>query len=962
MTTSASIDLQGNISFDSSHRSVYAPDIGVEERYRIITELLTDIICETDPNGIATYVSPSCQKVLGYSPDQLVGRSIFDLIHPDDVAEALIVFHTAISDRSEGRAEVRYRTADGRYIWMEAVGRAICEWDGTVRGAIIICRDITRRVEQQRELRVQNALRQAALNSTENGLFAIDGEYRYTLFNRHHAERMKRLFGIEIQPGKSIVEAFNTHPQRDEIKAFLDRLLQGEQAEPHLWSFDTAEGGEYYCEASGNPIRNGRGGVVGAVVVTRDVTHQHKAEVRRQEQLLFLNTLLDGIPAPVFYKDCQGRFLGMNRSFEQFFAIAKESLIGKTVYDLLHDELAHVISQHNRQVLSTEQPLVYPTTVYNAAGQLRQVLVHLAPFKDRSGAIAGVVGVVLDVTELRETQQQLRGSLEEKEVLVRELKLQQAFFKQLFQASPEAVAILDADGVIIDVNAAFEQLFQFTADEARGKVFRELIVPDEQRADAAAQWNPQEATDLLRTETIRMRKDGSRFPVAISASSIMLDQSRLGVCAVYQDLTQRKEAEAQLRQLSRAVEQSPASIIITDTTGAIEYVNPRFCAQTGYALEEVLGKNPRILKSGLTPPEVYRDLWQTITSGREWIGELHNKTKTGELFWELAHISPIMDENGTITHYLAVKEDITERKGIDSLRSHLEEQLRARNAELEQSIAQIKKMQSGLIQSEKMASLGLLTAGIAHEINNPLAYISSNLNRFAEYFNDSVALLERWKKFADDARLQETHGAAIAELQAEEEQVDLPFITTDFTNLMQHAREGIDRIRSIVDQLRGFSHVSSEVTDDVSVERALDDTVILAWNEIKYKATMVREYGNIPPVRCSAGELKQVFVNLLVNAAHAIEKNGTITLRTATRDGQAVIEIEDTGCGIPPEHLKKIFDPFFTTKAVGKGTGLGLWISATIINKYGGTINVESRVGVGSKFIITLPLAAEAKG
>jgi signal transduction histidine kinase len=320
-----------------------------------------------------------------------------------------------------------------------------------------------------------------------------------------------------------------------------------------------------------------------------------------------------------------------------------------------------------------------------------------------------------------------------------------------------------------------------------------------------------------------------------------------------------------------------------------------------------------------------------------------------------------MDENGTITHYLAVKEDITERKGIDSLRSHLEEQLRARNAELEQSIAQIQKMQSGLIQSEKMASLGLLTAGIAHEINNPLAYISSNLNRFAEYFNDSVGLIERWKKFADDARLHETHGSAIAALQAEEEHVDLPFITTDFTNLMQHAREGIDRIRSIVDQLRGFSHVSSEVTDDVSVERALDDTVILAWNEIKYKATMVREYGNIPPVRCSAGELKQVFVNLLVNAAHAIEKNGTITLRTSVRDRQAVIEIEDTGCGIPPEHLKKIFDPFFTTKAVGKGTGLGLWISATIIQKYGGTINVESRFGVGSKFTITLPLAAEAK-
>lgn len=961
MTTSHIIDHRADVRFDPPTPSGYPADIGVEERYRILTELFSDIICETDPNGIATYVSPSCHNVLGFSPEQLVGRSIFDLIHPDDVSEALIAFHTAISDRGEGRIEARYRTADDRYLWMEAIGRTVCEWDGTIRGAMIVCRDITKRIEQQRELRIQNALRQAALNSTENGLYALDTEYRYTVFNRHHAETMKSLFGVEIRSGMNILDAFGTSTRRDEVKVFVDRLLQGEPVRPSLFSFGTITGGEYYCEATGNPIRNGRGNVVGAVIVTRDVTHQCKAEERRQEQLLFLSTLFDGIPAAVFYMDHQGRFLGMNKSFEQLFGIANEKLIGKTVRDILPDERPAILTDLHHEVLSHEKPLVYPTTFYNTAGQLLHVLVHLAPFKDRSGAVAGLVGVVMDVTELKQVQNQLRTSLEEKEVLVRELKLQQAFFKQLFEASPEAIAILDTEGHIIDVNVAFEQLFQFTADEARGKVFKEIIVPPTQRADEAAQWNPHSTSDLLRTEAIRMRKDGTCFPVAISASPIVLDQSRLGVCAVYQDLTRRKEAEAKLRQLSHAVEQSPASIIITDTSGTIEYVNPKFCELTGYTADEVLGKNPRILKSGLMPVAVYKDLWQSIAAGKEWIGELHNKTKTGELYWELAHISPITDESGTITHYVAVKEDITERKGIESLRTHLEAQLRARNAELEQSIAQIKKMQSGLIQSEKMASLGLLTAGIAHEINNPLAYISSNLNRFAEYFNDSVTLLERWKTLAEHARVQETHTSAFAALQEEEERVDLPFIKTDFTNLMQHAREGIDRIRSIVDQLRGFSHMSNEATDNVSVERALDDTVILAWNEIKYKATVEREYGNIPPVRCNAGELKQVFVNLLVNAAHAIEQRGTITLRTAMRDGHAVIEIEDTGCGISPENLKKIFDPFFTTKAVGKGTGLGLWVSATIIQKYGGTITVESKVGTGSKFIIALPVAAEAR-
>lgn len=961
MTTSDIINLSGDMGTDLSGRPASSPEVGAEERYRIMTELLSDIICETDPNGITTYVSPSVQRVLGFLPDQLMGRSIFGLIHPDDVSDALIAFHTAIKDRGEGRAEVRYRTADDRYVWMEAVGKAICEWDGSVRGAMIISRDITKRREYEQEMRVQNALRQAALNSTENGLFALDTRYCYTVFNRHHAEKIYRVFGSSIRTGMSILEAIGREPDRTHFKEFLDRILQGESVDRGMFHFIDVEGTDYYCEVSGHPIRNGSEGIVGAVVVSRDITEQHRAEQRRQEQLFFLSTLLDGIPAPVFYKDCQGRYLGMNKTFEQFFGKKKEELIGKTVFDLFPDERATTITEYNQQVLSTQKPLVYPTTFYNAAGELTQVLVHLAPFMDRSGAVAGVIGVLMDITELKQTQNQLRASLEEKEALVRELKLQRAFFKQLFEVSPEAVAILDTDGQIIDVNAAFERLFQFTADEVRGKVFKDVIVPPEHKNDEAARWNPHKSSSALKTEAIRMRKDGSLVPVEISATSITLDADQLGVYAIYRDLSEIKAAEAKLRQLSRAVEQSPASIVITDTSGAIVYVNPKFCELTGYTPEEVLGKNPRFLKSGLTAPEVYRDLWQTITAGREWIGELHNKTKNGELFWELAHISPITDQNGTITHFVAVKEDITERKNIDSLRTHLEEQLRARNAELEQSIEQVKRMQSGLIQSEKMASLGLLTAGIAHEINNPLAYISSNLNRFSEYFNDSITLLERWKKFAEEARLQDTHPSELAELQAEEEQVDVPFIKTDFTNLMQHAREGIDRIRSIVDQLRGFSHMSSEITDDVSVERALDDTVILAWNEIKYKATVEREYGNIPPVRCSAGELKQVFVNLLVNAAHAIETKGTITLRTALRDGLAVVEIEDTGCGIPPENLKRIFDPFFTTKTVGKGTGLGLWISTTIIQKYGGTINVESTVGKGTKFTIQLPLSTETK-
>lgn len=957
MATAEAIELN-NTHGQSTPPAPVHPDVGVEERYRIITEMLSDIICETDTSGIATYISPSCKRVLGYAPEQLIGKTIFDLVHPDDVSNALIAFHNAVAYHGEGKAEFRYRTLTGAYLWMEAVGRAICDWDGTVRGTMIICRDIGERVAKARELRIQSSLRQAALNSTDNGLFAVDTEYRYTVFNRYHAETMDRLYGSTIHIGMSILDAIRNEAERAGIKQFLDTLFAGTKPEPQCFAFD-AQGTPMFCEVSGNAIRD-RGVIVGAVVVSRNVTERRKSDERRNEQLFLLSSLFDGIPVPIFYKDREKRFWGLNKAFEEFFGRSREQLIGKTVYELFPQEQADELNELNDRVLATQAPVVYPTSLVNARGELAQIIVHLAPFEDRTGQPAGLIGVLIDITELNQAQRQLRASLEEKEALVRELQLQRAYFKQLFDASPEAIAILDTDGNIVDVNAAFEQLFQFSGDEVRGKRFKELIVPQEQWDDEAARWDPKEATGLLRTETIRIRKDGSRFPVAISAAPIILNEHRLGVCAIYQDLTARKVSEAKLKQLSRAVEQSPASIVITDTTGAIQYVNPKFCAITGYTPDEVIGKNPRILKSGLTPPEVYVSMWKALSDGQEWIGELCNKTKHGDLYWELAHISPITDENGVITHYLGVKEDITERKHVESIRAELEAALRKRNEELQQSIEQTKKMQSGLIQSEKMASLGLLTAGIAHEINNPLAFISSNLNRFDEYFHDALGLLNQWKKLGEAARLPETHADAFARLCEEEETVNLPFIREDFKNLMQHAREGIDRIRSIVEQLRGFSHMGSEVTDDVSVERALDDTILLAWNEIKYKATVVKDYGEIPPVRCSAGELKQVLVNLIVNAAHAIEKAGTITLRTTVSDHHAVIQIEDTGCGIPPEHLPRIFDPFFTTKPVGKGTGLGLWISATIVQKYGGTISVDSTVGVGTTFTLRLPLPERA--
>jgi signal transduction histidine kinase len=271
-------------------------------------------------------------------------------------------------------------------------------------------------------------------------------------------------------------------------------------------------------------------------------------------------------------------------------------------------------------------------------------------------------------------------------------------------------------------------------------------------------------------------------------------------------------------------------------------------------------------------------------------------------------------------------------------------------------IADLKLMPGTLVQTEKMASLGQLSAGIAHEINNPLAFVSSNANRLKEYFEDTVGLLIKWQDLEPVLNEKPELSLALQQINEYKNQIDLDFILEDFDKMMQGVQEGTQRIKKIVEGMRGFAHMADNSFSKAQLNQAIEDTLTIVWNEIKYKAAIEKNFGDLPAVSCNIGEIKQVLVNLLVNAAHSIKEKGTISITTSNDTDNVYIRIQDTGSGIPEDNLKKIFDPFFTTKPVGKGTGLGLWISSSIIEKHRGLITVESKVGSGSKFTIKLPI------
>ncbi|MFA5903740.1 MAG: ATP-binding protein [Desulfobacula sp.] len=291
----------------------------------------------------------------------------------------------------------------------------------------------------------------------------------------------------------------------------------------------------------------------------------------------------------------------------------------------------------------------------------------------------------------------------------------------------------------------------------------------------------------------------------------------------------------------------------------------------------------------------------------------------------------------------------------------LQEELMLQNRKLDSTLEELKATQAQILQSEKMASIGQLAAGVAHEINNPIGFIGSNLDALSGYMTDVTELISLYQGLTLSLKEQDRAAAdpdiedrvkAISEF---EERIEIDYLKQDIPDLLKDCKEGTQRVGKIVADLKFFAHPGQDRKMAVDINKCLDSTLNVAHNELKYKAEVIREFGEIPAVEGFPQKLNQVFMNILVNAAQAIDQKGEVRVRTEKDGEDVVISISDTGCGIKEEHLAKIFDPFFTTKEVGKGTGLGMNIAYNIVRDHGGTINIQSTFGEGTTFTVRLP-------
>lgn len=451
--------------------------------------------------------------------------------------------------------------------------------------------------------------------------------------------------------------------------------------------------------------------------------------------------------------------------------------------------------------------------------------------------------------------------------------------------------------------------------------------------------------------------------ILATAASAALVNARLRE-EIQHDREMRDKSAAELafeqNLLRTMVDNIPFRIYAKDRASRFLFGNNRMARLAGVDTPaQLLDKTDYDFFPAELAAKYFADEKQVMDSGQSLFDyeELVEDQDTGELGWTVTTKVLLRDGDGAVNGIVGIGYDVTQRKQMEARLLERTQALEVANAKLETEkeqqrilIRKLSDMQGQLLQSEKMASIGLLAAGVAHEINNPLAFISSN---FGALERDAKDILKLIKAFEGVEAL--LPGDARAPVTFMKQDIGLDDIRQDLDALFVESREGLQRVKHIVQNLKDFSRPGGTKKELADLEQGLNSTLNVAWNEIKYKADVVKEYGGVPELFCLPSQINQIFLNLLINAAHAIEGKGTIVVRTGYDESVVWIEIEDNGSGIAPEHLDHIFEPFFTTKPVGKGTGLGLSIVYGIVQGHQGKIDVKSEVGRGTVFRVALP-------
>jgi PAS domain S-box-containing protein len=649
----------------------------------------------------------------------------------------------------------------------------------------------------------------------------------------------------------------------------------------------------------------------------------------RNRQLLqnsesFMKHLMNTVPRPIAYRDLQGRFVQVNAACEEFLGGPAEDILGKTWADFLPPDEAAFARQWDVDVLEQAGARTYEAPFTLGGGPPRDILVTKAALSDAAGKPVGIVSVHHDITDIKRAEDTLRESVDR--------------FRAIAENARMGIVHVDDEGTILYWNQASEAILGYTVDEAVGKKFYDLYATDDMRQTLREQMDKlrEDGGGVPRSKEplpmLAVRKDGAERLLEMSLAPFQV-KGRWNVVGIFQDITERTRQEKMLEELFFAVEQSGYAALITDAQGRIEYANHRFVELTGVQPGMVFGLE---LCSALLKREdsnLCHAIQAAIRGGDSFRTDLEGSAISGwdDGRWFVLSAHPIRNRESELIGAHIMIEDITERR-------RWARSLELSNEKLLQTITRLGETRMQLIRSEKLASLGQLSAGVAHEIKNPLNIISMNA---------------QLAKGVADVPAEVLEGLGVIE-----EQVIRAVKITE--NLREFARERKPEI--VLVELRAF----------------LENTIALVEYEMNVEnLTVERRFGDEPVViRGDPDQLAQVFLNVIGNARDAMNEKqrdysydelaaigwkGSLTIDLRREDASVVVSFADTGVGVAPEVIGKVFDPFFTTKGEGGGTGLGLSIAYGIVENHGGGMEVESVPDTGTTVAIRLPLADDGE-
>jgi PAS domain S-box-containing protein len=903
--------------------------------------------------GEILYANEQLAALVRATPESLLGKSSRDFYYrPEDRDRMLRILRR---DGFVNDFEVQIKRIDGTAIWV-IFSIALTEMAGekVILGGLY---DISERKYFEEALEKERNFVSAVLDTAGALVMVVDREGKIVRFNRECEDNSGYSFD-EVRD-KPYWDTFVVPEEREKAKAFHEKLYAGQFPTKGESDWITKSGDRRLIAWSNTCLLDGKGDVDYVVAIGIDVTEHRKADDSlRLFRELFLNAN-DGIM--IF--DAEGNFIEKNPMHRVLTGFTDEDFRGRKVGEVMGGELQSIWESRDKKGSYRAE-----FEFERKDGAAQTVDLSIFPIKKESGDLIGYAGIGRDITQRKKAEEAIANRLRYEKGLA-------ALSRALLTGTDSEDALPEAlDHLLAAADASRVYIFENFEHESHGLCMRQIYEvcaagveaqidnPDLQCIpyDAGAdRWrrmfsSGEPLKGLVRTfseaERAVLEPQGILSMVCIpfkvdgewhgfvgfdevkgerewNDDDIRTLQTAAEIIGIYIEKQKFEETLRISEERFRSLVENANDIIYSLTPrGEFTYISPKVSDKMGYEAVELLGKS---FFPFLHPDDVSESL-EWFESGFE-NHEEHAEGyefrmfhKDGRTKWFTTNASQILDESGNVMELIGVAHDITQMKMV------LEE--------IEKANQHLKETQAQLAQADKMASLGMLVAGIAHEINTPMGAVNSMHDTLVRAVDKLKTTINA--QF-DTERLKQTSLAATLS------------IIDDANSTI---KSGTARVTNIVRRLRSFARLDEAELKTVDIHEGLEDTLTLIHHDVKHDITVKKDYGDVPPIACFPGQLNQVFLNLLVNARQAIKGKGEITIATYTKGKKVFIRIADTGSGISKENLSKVFDPGFTTKGVGVGTGLGLAICYQIVQDHKGEIMVESELGKGTAFTVVLPM------